>query len=161
MRSPADSEAVCNLVWEFFDYLKRDFPDRADNIENYLEVQNVAGELAELLQRFVPPSGECLLARLEGRPIGTLMLKKVSDDTCEMNRMWVRPEARGLGVGRGLIDALCDRARDMGLQYMKLEALDERIPAVPLYHKMGFVTDPERSSYAQQDARVIALKKTL
>ena len=130
-------------------------------IDKYLEVQDVAGELSELLQRFVPPSGECLLASLNGIPIGTVMLKRVSDDICEMNRMWVRPEARGQGVGRCLIEALCDRARDMGFQFMKLEALDERILAVPLYHKLGFVTDSDRSSYARTDARVIALIKTL
>ncbi len=161
VRSPNDAEAVCELVWEFFDYLRRDFPDRAAMIEKYLEVQDVAGELAELLQRFVPPRGECILARLDGAPIGTLMLKSVNEDTCEMNRMSVRPTARGRGVGRALIDGLCDRAREMGFSIMKLEALDERIPAVPLYHKMGFVTDTERSAYTQHDTRIIAMKKTL
>ncbi len=161
VRSSNDANAVCELVWEFFDYLRNDFPDRAEMIDRYLKVQDVAGELSELLERFVPPDGECLLALLDGKPIGTLMLKKVDDHTCEMNRMWVKPDARGLGVGRGLIKSLCDRARDMKFQFMKLEALDERIPAVPLYQKLGFVTDPDRSSYAMQDPRVIALIKTL
>jgi ribosomal protein S18 acetylase RimI-like enzyme len=160
-RSPADADAVCELVWDFFDYLKHDFQDRAEEIERYLEVQDVAGELSELLQRFTPPSGECLLTSLNGNPVGTLMLKRVSDDICEMNRMWVKSEARGHGIGRSLIEALCDRARDMGFQFMKLEALDERILAVPLYHKLGFVTDPDRSDYAMKDARIIALIKTL
>ena len=161
MRSPEDADAVSELVWEFFDYLRVDFPDRAEMIDKYLDVQDVAGELEELLQRFVPPNGECLLASRDGKPIGTLMLKTVDDDTCEMNRMWVKPEARGLGVGRGLIEALCDRARQMGFKLMKLEALDERILAVPLYKKLGFVTDVDRSPYATQDPRVISLIKLL
>jgi len=161
VRSSDDADVVRELVWEFFDYLRRDFPDRAEMIERYLEVQDVTGELSELLQRFVPPDGECLLASLDGTPIGTLMLKKVDGNTCELNRMWVRSEARGQGVGRGLIEALCDRAREMGFQLMKLEALDERILAIPLYLKMGFVTDTKRSRYAAQDPRVIALIKTL
>ncbi len=152
---------MTELVWEFFDYLRRDFPDRAEMIETYLEAQDVAGELADLLNRFTPPNGACLLAHRDGRPLGTLMLKRAGQTTCEMNRMWVRPEARGAGLGRALIDRLCDTARDMGFDQMKLEALDERIPAVPLYHKIGFVTDPERSAYAQEDLRVIALKKHL
>ena len=161
VRTRTDAESVCELVWEFFDYLRHEFPEHAENIEKYLEVQNVAVELSELLQRFVPPKGECLLARLDGNPIGTLMLKKVRNDTCEMNRMWVRPEARGLGVGRELINVLCEQAREMGFRFMKLEALDERIPAVPLYHKMGFVTDLDRSPYAQRDPRIVALIKNL
>ena len=161
VRSPGDAAAVTELVWEFFDYLRRDFPDRAEMIDKYLEVQDVAGELADLLNRFTPPEGECLLARLGEHAVGTLMLKRVGSDVCEMNRMWVRPEARGQGLGRRLIDGVCDAAREMGFQVMKLEALDERIPAVPLYAKMGFETDPERSSYAQADPRVIAMRKVL
>ena len=161
VRSPEDAAAVTGLVWEFFDYLRRDFPDRAEAISTYLEVQDVAGELADLLGRFTPPGGECLLAKVGGRPVGTLMLKRVDDEICEMNRMWVRPEGRGLGIGRRLIEDLCGAAREMGFRVMKLEALDERILAVPLYRKMGFLTDPDRSSYAQADPRIIAMRKVL
>lgn len=161
VRTSPDAEAVTALVWEFFDYLRHDFPDRAAMIERYLEVQDVAGELAELLTRFTPPRGECLLARVGGAPAGTLMLKRIDDETCEMNRMWVRPEARGHGLGRGLIEELLDAARAMGFSRMVLEALDERIPAVPLYHRMGFVTNPDRTDYAKGDPRVIALHRSL
>ncbi len=161
VRTDADAAAVTELVWEFFDYLKRDFPDRREMIEKYLVVQDVAGEMAELLVRFTPPKGECLLARLDGKAVGTLMLKRVSDTVCEMNRMWVRPEGRGKGIGRALIERLCAEARVMGFECMKLEALDERIMAVPLYEKSGFVTDPDRSDYAREDLRIIAMKKVL
>lgn len=161
VRTKADADAVAELVWEFFDYLKREFADRRDAIESYLVVQDVAGELSDLLSRFTPPVGICLLARNEGRPVGTLMLKRKDDATCEMNRMWVRPEARGKGLGRELIERLCDEARAMKFKWMKLEALDERIPAVPLYKACGFVTDPDRTPYARIDTRVIAMKKEL
>lgn len=161
VRTPEEAGAVVELVWEFFDYLKRDFPDRAEMIARYLDAQDVAGELADLLNRFTPPQGECLLARLDGDPVGTLMLKRVDDSTCEMNRMWVRPEGRGQGIGKRLIEDLGDAARAMGFHVMKLEALDERIPAIPLYEKAGFLTDPDRSAYAREDLRVIAMKKGL
>lgn len=161
VRTPEDAEKVTELVWEFFDYLKHSFPDRAEMIARYLAVQDVAGELADLLARFTPPNGECLLAEADESPVGTLMLKRVSDDICEMNRMWVRSEGRGLGVGRGLVERLFDEAREMGFSVMKLEALDERIPAIPLYTRLGFETDPDRSSYAQEDLRVVAMKRML
>ncbi len=161
VRTDADAAAVTELVWEFFEYLKRDFPDRREMIEKYLVVQDVAGEMAEVLIRFTPPRGLCLLARLDGKAVGTLMLKRVSNTVCEMNRMWVRPEGRGKGIGRALIDRLCGEARVMGFECMKLEALDERIMAVPLYENSGFVTDPDRSDYAREDLRIIAMKKVL
>ncbi len=161
VRSTADAKVVADLVWEFFDYLKRDFSDRSETIDTYLRVQDVAGELDDLLGRFTPPQGEVLLARLGDAPVGTLMLKRRDAETCEMNRMWVRPEGRGHGVGRRLIEELMRAARDMGFKTMKLEALDERVMAVPLYERMGFQTDPDRSSYAQEDPRVIAMKRAL
>lgn len=161
VRNSVDAAAVTALVWEFFAYLRRDFPDRAAMISQYLEIQDVAGELGDLLKRFTPPRGECLLAKADGEPVGTLMLKRHDAQTCEMNRMWVHPEARGLGLGRRLIEELCDAARDMGFARMVLEALDERIPAVPLYRRLGFVTNPDRTLYAQSDPRVISLYKIL
>ncbi len=161
VRSEDKADAVTAMVWEFFDYLKRDFSDRAEMIDTYLKAQDVAGEMADLLNRFTPPNGEVLLASLNDAPVGTLMLKRRDDTVCEMNRMWVRPEGRGHGVGRRLIEDLMAAAREMGFRTMKLEALDERITAVPLYEKMGFRTDPDRSSYAQTDPRVIAMKRAL
>jgi len=161
VRTADEAALVTTLVWEFFDYLRVNFPDRAQMIDTYLEAQDVAGELADLLTLFTPLKGECLLAYLGEAPVGVLMLKRRTDAICEMNRMWVRPEGRGHGIGRGLIEELMAAAKEMGFTEMKLEALDERIPAVPLYAKMGFETDPDRSSYAQEDLRVIAMKRAL
>ena len=95
VRTADEAADVAEMVWEFFEFLRGRYPERRASIDTYLQVQDVAGELARLTERFTPPHGECLLARLDGRPVGTLMLKRVTAKLCEMNRMYVRPSARG------------------------------------------------------------------
>ncbi len=55
-----------------------------------------------------------------------------------LNAMWVAPEARGLGLGRALVDAVIDWARGAGYQRLLLEVATENAPAVSLYARMGF-----------------------
>lgn len=69
--------------------------------------------LEALLLHFMPPAEECLLARLVGRPVGILMLKlRAEDGLCEMNSIFVRKSARGLGVARALVVKSIERARE-------------------------------------------------
>ncbi len=95
-------------------------------------------QIADPVRYFTPPHGECLLARLNARPVGILMLKPDGPGICEMNRMYVRPEARGHGIGRALVARLIRRARDLGYDHMVLGALNRHHEAQPLYLSMGF-----------------------
>lgn len=161
MRSPEDVAAVAELVWEFFDFLKTQFPDQRADVETYLASYDVAGELADLTQHFAPPKGECLLAVQDGAPVGTLMMKRIDDDLCEMNRMYVRDSARGRGVARALCEQLMDVARGMGFREMRLEALNEDIPALPLYRTLGFRPDPDPTAFARANPTIVSLRRPL
>ena len=103
--------------------------------------QNFDHQIRQVLNHFNPPKGECLLATQEGAPIGILMLKDVGDGVCEMNRMFVRPSGRGLGVGRSLVERLKERAREMGFKSMILSALPRHHEAIALYQSSGFERD--------------------
>ena len=94
--------------------------------------------LDRLLVDFAPPGGECLLAMLDQRLVGILMLKPHSDGMCEMNRIYVRPEARGQGAGRALCYRLIERGRKLGYKVMILSALDRHDEAINLYKSPGF-----------------------
>ena len=160
-RSSEDIEDVRTLVWEFFDFLRVRYPEMLETIDNYLVEQDVAFELAAFDRYFLPPHGECFLARLNDQPVGLVMMKPHGENDAEMNRMYVRDAARGHGIGRKLGQALVDEARRQGLGAVWLDALYRHVEALPLYESLGFeyFTDPE--AFGGDDERVLHMKLEL
>jgi GNAT superfamily N-acetyltransferase len=157
VRTEAQAAAVRVLAWEFIDWLRERYPEMLDGIEEYLANQDFQGMLDTLLESFAPPTGECLLARLDGQPVGILMLKPYGGDACEMNRMFVRDTARGHGVARALSARLIERARDLGYKEMVLSALDRHHEAIALYTSLGFEADsraPDTTSAANREVQM-------
>jgi DNA-binding MarR family transcriptional regulator/GNAT superfamily N-acetyltransferase len=86
----------------------------------------------------VPPAGVLLLARLRGQPIGCGALKFHSDSPADLKRMWVAPQARGLGLGRRLLLELERYARDAGARAVRLETNRALTEAIHLYRSNGY-----------------------
>jgi DNA-binding MarR family transcriptional regulator/GNAT superfamily N-acetyltransferase len=86
-----------------------------------------------------PPAGVFVIARLSGRPIGCGALKAKGRRIGEIKRMWVTADARGLGVGRRILETLEALARDLGLRTLRLETNCSLKEAQALYRKCGYV----------------------
>lgn len=85
-------------------------------------------------------SGVFLVARLRGEPIGCGALKVHADTTPpEIKRMWVAPEARGLGVGRRILAELERHAVLRGADAIRLETNRVLAEAQGLYRSAGYV----------------------
>ncbi|MGH9173295.1 MAG: GNAT family N-acetyltransferase [Vicinamibacterales bacterium] len=95
------------------------------------EVQDLPGE-------YEPPAGALLIARIEGNPAGMVGLRRVDNDRCEMKRLYVRPGARGAGVGRLLAERVIAEARARGYSEMLLDSLPVMQGAQRLYVALGF-----------------------
>jgi GNAT superfamily N-acetyltransferase len=85
-----------------------------------------------------PPAGLFLIARSEGRPVGCGALKFHPGAPAELKRMWVAPDARGLGLGRRLLAELEEHARAAGVEVLRLETNETLAEAIALYRKSGF-----------------------
>lgn len=85
-----------------------------------------------------PPAGLLLVARLRARPIGCGALKLHPGAPAELKRMWVAPEARGLGVGRRLLQELERHARQAGVDVLRLETNRVLTEAIALYRSSGY-----------------------
>lgn len=59
-------------------------------------------------------------------------------DTCELVKMYLLPEARGIGLGRTLIEKCLETASEFGFHQVYLETLDELHLALKIYAKFGF-----------------------
>ncbi len=161
VRSDDDVAAASQLARDFFAYMRETYPELGATIDAYLIAQDFEGQLAEFRTYFNPPRGECVIARLGGAPVGVVMLKPYGPGVCEMNRMYVANAARGRGVGRALCDGLIARARELGYREIRLDALNERVEALPLYRKLGFAPDPDPPAYARDEPGVISLRMPL
>lgn len=85
-----------------------------------------------------PPSGLQLVASLREEPIGSGALKFHGNAPAELKRMWVAPRARGLGLGRRLLAALEQHAREAGVTVIHLETNGSLTEAIELYHQSGY-----------------------
>lgn len=84
------------------------------------------------------PRGLFLVARLHGRPVGCGALKLHRGAPSELKRMWVSPEARGIGLGRRILDELERLAREGGVEVLRLETNRSLGEAIALYRSSGF-----------------------
>ena len=161
VRTPDEIHTACGLVWEFFESMRQRYPDMIDTIDDYIVAQNVAGELEDFAARFLPPRGEAFLASHDGKAVGLVLLKPHGARDGEMNRMFVRETARGLGLGRALGEALVAEARARGMGTVWLDALYRHVEALPLYESLGFVRYTDPAAFRGDDERVIHMKLVL
>ena len=85
-----------------------------------------------------PPAGEFFVAYLHGEPIGCGAVKHPPASHAEIKRMWIAPHARGLGLGRRLLQKLEDRAREAGARVARIETSSDLGEALSLYATAGW-----------------------
>lgn len=134
------AESDDNLEW-----VRELFGKYADTLDFGLDFQDFEEELANLPGDYVPPTGCLLLAIYKGQSVGCVGLRKLSEGVCEMKRLYVREQFRGLGIGRALAEAVIDEARKIGYNYMRLDTVPSMEVARKLYVSLGFKqTSPYR-----------------
>ncbi len=100
-----------------------------------LDFQDFDDEVAELPGAYAAPGGALLIA---AGGAGCVALRRIDDETCELKRLYVRPAARGTGLGRRLTLAALDRARELGYRSVRLDTLPGMERAQALYSELGF-----------------------
>ena len=84
------------------------------------------------------PRGTFIVAMSDTLPIGCVGLKGTDHDYAEIKRLWVAPAARGLRLGRRLMDAAENAARDLGIALLRLDTNSALAEAGQLYRTTGW-----------------------
>jgi GNAT superfamily N-acetyltransferase len=135
---PAASVEARVLLALYGDELAASFPDGFDP---KVSLQTDPAEVT-------PPRGNFLVVRAEdGNPIGCGAVKLLDPKTAEIKRMWLAPEHRRKGLGRQLLEALEQAARDLGASEARLDTNETLAPALELYRKAGWQEIPRYNDY--------------
>lgn len=126
-QTESEFEEVCNLFREYEAFLNVD-----------LGFQSFEEELADLPGKYTRPGGDLLIGLQDDKILGCVAIRKLEGNVCEMKRLFVRPEARGTGLGIQLGREIIAIARELGYTLMRLDTLDSLTEAMQLYEKLGF-----------------------
>jgi GNAT superfamily N-acetyltransferase len=133
---PGAHEAELRALWTAY------MEEAADDLKRELGFEEdipaaVADTLAHLDQ-FAPPAGRLVLVEENGAILGCGCLRAIAPGVAEIKRMYLRPEGRGRGLGRQMLDALLDAARQGGYREARLDTDGLMPAAVQLYISAGF-----------------------
>jgi len=114
------------------------FEEYAAGLAIDLCFQGFSQELDTLSRMYGPPRGVLLLADIEGVPAGCAAVRRLDEVTCELKRVYVRPEFRGTGMGRRLTETAMRAASALGYKSIRLDTLPEMATAQRIYEHLGF-----------------------
>jgi len=142
----AEITILCAAAEPLLDPARELLREYARSLDVDLCFQDFDAELASLPGEYAAPSGQFLLAFVDGALAGCGGLRALADvdyaNACEMKRLYVRPAFRRFGLGRALAQALLDEARHAGYSVMLLDTLDDMESARGLYASLGFEEIP-------------------
>ena len=121
------------------DIIRELFRDYEKELDENICFQSFEEELINPLKKYGPPDGDLILAYLNKEVAGCIALTRMKEEgTCEMKRLYVKPEFRKSKIGRKLAELLIQSAKEKEYERMRLDTLTKLNPAIRLYQSMGF-----------------------
>jgi GNAT superfamily N-acetyltransferase len=102
------------------------------------DFQGFSEELAGLPGKYGAEGGALLLALDRDTAAGTIALRRLNDRAGEVKRLYLRPEFRGRGLGRCLLETMIETARTLGYETLYGDTLPSMRDALSLYERIGF-----------------------
>ena len=133
-RDASEYQIARGLISEYIDALGLD-----------LSHENIPNELDNLPRFYGPPTGALIMAKDGDEYVGEICIRNLGDFMAEIKRMYVRPEHRGKGIGRKLLNKAKEEAKRLGYRFLRLDTVPDMKSAIHLYLSSGFY---EIESYA-------------
>lgn len=129
------AQPVRELFWEYLQWANAKVEE---NFGVSFDIATMLEEDMNTLDKFMPPKGRLLLSYVEDQPMGIACLKALTEEIGEVKRMYVRPQARKIGLGRALLNQLLEEAHQIGYRRIRLDSARFMAEAHQLYLTNGF-----------------------
>lgn len=120
--------------------------------------QGFEAELSALPGAYAPPGGALVMALVEGEPAGCAALRPFEEGRCEAKRLYVRPQYRGMGLGRALLVWVIEEARTLGYSELVGDTVPQMQTALAMYDRSGFERTAPYSASPTPGAIYLRLK---
>ena len=122
-------DSVKELIIEYTKFLNRN-----------LDFQGLDEELKDLKSKYTGDEGEIIVALSDNNIVmGCVAYHRLNDSSCEMKRLFVKPDFRKLKLGEKLISEIIKHAKSKNYKEMFLDTIEPLKVAIHLYKKFGFV----------------------
>jgi DNA-binding MarR family transcriptional regulator/GNAT superfamily N-acetyltransferase len=113
----------------------------------------VAEIVAEFIQKLDPKRERCWIAEKDGINVGSVFLVRKSETVAKLRLLLVEPSARGLGIGRRLVEECVTFAREAGYKKIMLWTQSELIAARKIYQGTGFerIAEEKHASWGRKN----------
>ena len=139
---PADHDGVVRELAAYFAFLGEDLDPAGldhDVVDWQGEYDGATGVMLVVVNR-------------DDEVVGTAGVRRLAPGVAELKRMWLRPDCRGRGLARRLMDRCLDEARALGGRVLRLDSERDRLAvAVRLYRGYGFVEIPDYNRNPRAD----------
>lgn len=120
----------------FFEDYHKFLMEKDPQLRKFLIMQSYDDETEHLHEKY--GEGGIYIVNVDGKDVGCIAFKKLDETTCEVKRVFLYDECRGLGIGRRMMDRIITDARAKGYKTMLLDTLPNLTDALGLYEKIGF-----------------------
>lgn len=143
---------ICNTPTHF-SLAKKMTNDYMDWLGEDLYYQGIDKELETFHKMYNSPFGAFIYVLIDDNIAGGVGVRNLSDEICEMKRLFVYEKYRGHQIGVKLCKKLIEVSKELGYQKMRLDTLPSLKNAVQLYKDLGFYKTPKY--YNNPDERVL------
>jgi GNAT superfamily N-acetyltransferase len=146
VKNAEDFSVAKELIMEYVKWLGID-----------LSFQNFDNEMDTIQETYGNSNGRLFIALINNKAVGVGGIKRFNNRECEVKRMFVQPESRGLGIGKRLLKECIEIAKKLNYETMKLDTADFMKSAIKLYKDNGFIEIRAYRHNPHEEARYFEL----
>ncbi len=129
-----------------------------DSLEFDLDFQDIDYELKHLNLVYGKPGGLIIMAKANDEFVGVLCMRDLGNSVSEIKRMYVKPNFRGKGLGRKMLNKVANEAKRLGFRFLRLDTVPDMESAIHLFVSEGFYEIEDFGTNPLKGARFMEYK---